>query len=270
MHVNTQISRGLERWIAQDEAAQLEGLHGLAGLSCVETFSDLGKLLDEAGFADAGEHVKKLRAEHADACARVRAALPIAVAAQQLEDAGGADVVLSGLFSKIKKAVKKVTKVAAKLSPSHLILKKVAPKAMLLSPSQMLLTAAETKKPKATPEQAAAKAAAKQAKKDARAAKKAAAAAAKAAAAQAAADAAGQSVLANQSGVDVPPALAQQLVASGGGGGGGIIPSESMFTPPTDAGADDGTIFGLPPLVAAGIGAAGLGVLWLAFGRKKH
>jgi hypothetical protein len=272
MHVNTQISRGLERWMAQDEAAKLEGLYGLAGLSCVETFSGLTGLLEESGFAGAGSHMRALRAEHADACARLRAALPIAVAAQQLDDAGGYDAALSGIFSKVGNALKKVAKTATKLSLSHQILKKVAPKAALLSPSQTLAMKLDAPKAKAalSADQKAAKAAAKQAKKDAKAAKKAAAAAAKAAAAQAAADAAGTSVLANASGVNIPDSLAQQLVASGGGGGGGIMPTDSMFDTPTDGAADDGTIFGLPPLVAGGLAAAGLGVLWLAFGRKKR
>lgn len=247
MHINTQISRGMERLIARREGARLEGLFGLSGLGTVETFGALADVLDESGFVGTAQHVRDLKREHACKCARIKKALPVAVAAKNLMEETGGD--LSGIFSKIKKAVKKVAKVAVKLSPSHQLLKKVAPKAALLSPSQML--AMKLDPPKA----------------------KAAKAIVDAGAATSTPTDAATAVLANQSGVTLATpdaqAYAQQLVSSGGGGGG--IPTESMFTPPADGAADDGTIFGLPPVVVYVGGAAlGLGAIYLIARRRRN
>lgn len=262
--------------MARRAALMLGEAHGLAGLGCVDNFSQLEGLLEEAGVRDAKAGVDTLRELHGRGCKRVMAALPIAVDAMRLQEAGGQDA-LAGIFSKIGKSL-------SKLSLSHQILKKVAPKAAMLSPSQMLLTATGAKKaPKteaamlAAAAKKSAKAAKKQAKKDAKAAKK----AAKAAAALAAANAqnlspveAGAAVLANQSGLSLTTpeaeAFAQQAVQSAGGGGGGM-PTESMYDSTEAAGAaEDGLIFGLPPMVAGGIALAGVGVLWLAFGGKRR
>lgn len=248
MHINTQIARGMERLIARREGARLEGLFGLAGLATVETFGALADVLDESGFVGTAQHVRDLRREHAAKCARIRKALPVAMNARRLMIETGGD--LSGIFSKVGKALKKVAKVAVKLSPSHQLIKKIAPKAALFSPSQML--ALKLDPPKA----------------------KAAKAIAAAGATNATPDAAAAAVLANQAGVTLATpdaqAYAQQLVASGGGGGGGMIPTESMFTPPADGAADDGTIFGMSPLVAAGAGAAILVGGYLLLRRRRN
>lgn len=273
MNINSRISRGMERLLAQREGARLEGLFGLSGLGSVDTFSGLADVLTETGFADARGHVNNLRRTHGAMCSRIRAALPVAVDAARLMQASGGD--LAGIFSKLKK-------LAPKLSLSHQILKKVAPKAIALSPSQILLTAAGAKKAKATPAQAAARAQAKADKKAAKAAAKAAKKAAKAAAALAKANAAnmtpaqaGAAVLANESGVPLlsPGAqqFAQDLVSSGsggGGGGGGPVAAESSSAP--DGAADDGLIFGMTPLMAGGAALALAGGAYLLLRRRRN
>lgn len=240
---------------------------GLAGLSGVDDFSTLRGLLEESGYPDVKGEINSLRTLHKTACTRVMRALPVAVGAMRLQEAG-----VAGIFSKIGKAL-------AKISPSHQLLKKVAPKALAFSPSQIALTAMSAKKPKPGAEALAAKAAKKQAKKDAKAVKKAAKAAkalAKAGAQNLSPVAAGAAVLADQAGLQLATPEAQQFAESavqsaGGGSGGGMSPM------PVDSGAEAGggesapaEIFGLPWPVAAGIGAAGLGVLWLAFGGRKR
>lgn len=273
MNVNTQISRGLERLMCRREGARLEGMHGLSGMGCADTFSGLAGLLDESGFEGVSDHVANMKRNHAVMCARVRAALPVAVDAKRLMEQTGGD--LSGIFSKIGNALKKVSKVALKLSPSQQLIKRVAPKAAMFSPSAMLFNAATASKAKAKTQaqidaaaaKKAAKAAAKQAKKDA----KAAAALARANAKNLSPDAAGGAVLANESGVLATPAaqdFAQQLVSSASGGGGAPPPDASM----TDAGsadaATDDTIFGLPKGVAIGGGLALAGLAVYAMRRR--
>lgn len=269
MHINTQISRGMERLITRREGTRLEGMFGLSGLSNVQTFGALHDALDDAGFVGARKHVSDLRSEHAAKCDAIRKALPVAIDAKRLMEENGSD--LAGIFSKIGKALKKVAKTAVKLDPGHMIVRAVSPKlAAKIDP----LVSAPKPKTQAAKDAAAAKkaarAAAKQAKKDA----KAAAALAKANADRLAADQAAAAVLAQQSGVNLATpeaqAYAQQLVASGGGGGGGgVIPSESMFNAPADGAADDGTIFGMSPLVAAGAGAAVLVGGYLLFRKRR-
>lgn len=279
MNVNTKISRGLERLMVQREGARLEGLFGLAGLGTLASFGDLADVLAETGYRGGAQRVAKMRRAHGVMAARIRRALPIARDARAVMIATNGD--LSGIFSKVGKALKKVAKVAVKLSPSHALIKKVAPKAALLSPSMMI--ANRISAPKTPPKtqaqidaaaaKKAAKAAAKQAKKDAKAAAKAAKAAAALAAANAQnldPNAAAAAVLANQSGVNLSTPEAQQfaqdLVSSGGGGGGGG-PAYSSAAP-QDA-ANDGTIFGMSPLVAAGAGALALGGIYLLTRKRR-
>lgn len=280
MNVNTKISRGLERLMVQREGARLEGLFGLAGLGTLASFGDLADVLAETGYRGGAQRVAKMRRAHDVMAARIRRALPIARDARAVMIATNGD--LSGIFSKVGKALKKVAKVAVKLSPSHALIKKVAPKAALLSPSMMIASRISSS-PKSAPKtqaqidaaaaKKAAKAAAKQAKKDAKAAKKAAKAAAALQAANATAlhpNAAAAAVLANQSGVNLSSPEAQQfaqdLVSSGGGGGGGGPAISSAA--PQDA-ANDGTIFGMSPLVAAGAGALALGGIYLLTRKRR-
>lgn len=271
MDINTQINRGMEHLLCRREGARLEGMHGLSGMGCADTFNDLSGLLDESGFVGVNAHVAKLRRRHSLMCDRVRKALPVAVDARRLMEETGGD--LSGFFSKIGNALKKVAKVAIKLSPSQQLIKKIAPKAALLSPSATLFNAltATKAKPKtqaqvdAAAAAKAAKAAAKQAKKDA----KAAAALARANAKNLSPDAAGAAVLANESGVLATPdaqQFAQQLVSSAGGGG--VIPDASMTDPGVADAASDGTILGIPTPWAIGGGLALVGIAAYAMRRR--
>lgn len=257
--LNTQLADKLECLMVKCESARLNGLHGISGMQSLETFRDLHGILEETGFADVRPHMAKLRRQHAVAVYRVKRALPIAVDAMRLQEMGG----LEGFFDKIKKAVKKVAKVATKLSLSHAVAKKL--KIDKFSPSQMLASKIDPAKPKAPKTQQqiddaaaakAAKALAKQAKKDAKAAVKAAAALAKAGAENLPPVAAGAAVLADQSGMNFSSPAGQQFA------------QEAVQQ--ADAADEAGDIFGLPWPLAAGIGAAGVGILWLAFGGKKR
>jgi hypothetical protein len=264
MNTNAKISRGLECLMAKREGAKLEGLHGLAGLGEVESFNQLGALLRESReFVGVDKHVRDLRAKHREMCDRTRAALPLAIDAMRMK---ADDPTMSGIFSKIGNALKKVAKVAVKLSPSRLLLKKVAPKleaklnpiGNALDPlkvkakTQAQIDAAAAKK--------AAKAAAKQAKKDAKAAAAAAALAAAGVTPQMTPEQAGGAVLADQA-------------WGGGGGGGGSSPAAQQFAQDTVADAaatgDDGTILGMTPMVAAGAAVAGAAVLYLMLRKKR-
>jgi hypothetical protein len=92
MHVDTQISRGLERILARNAGAYLEGMYGLSGLGACDTFGELENLSHEAGVPNAAESGRKLRRAHRCACERMKAALPVAVAVQSaLEEANGPD-----------------------------------------------------------------------------------------------------------------------------------------------------------------------------------
>lgn len=280
MHVNTQVSRGMERLIAANEGARLEGMYGVAGLSSVDTFDDLESLMLDSGFVGARDHMRNVRAKHAGACKRITDALPVAAAAYKLVEQNPGET-LDGIFDKIKKAVKKVTKVAAKLSPSHQLIKKVAPKAAMFSPSQMLFTAASAKKPAKSAEQIEADALARARKKSERSAARQARKDAKAAAALARANVATQSttpadaaaaVLANQSGVALTSPAAQQFaqeVAQNAAYPGSAMPAASMFEPQAGEGAADEGTFGVSPAMLAVGGVALLGVGWLLFKRRK-
>lgn len=248
MNINTQIDRGLERLMCQREGSRLQGLHGLAGMGCAETFSGLAGLLDEAGFAGVDDHVRGMKKAHRRMCEALKSALPVAVDAMRVQEMGG----LGSILSKISKKLKK-------LSPSHALLKKALPK---IAKHEGVKLVKQTPDQKAAAK--AAKAAKKQAKKDAKAAKK----AAKAAAALQAANAqnlppaaAGAAVLANESGVNLATPAAQQfgqeLVSSAAQPGSGI-PQASLTdsAAPEDGAVDDGTIFGIPKPWAIGGGLA--------------
>lgn len=165
MHINTQIARGMERLMANAEANRVQGLYGLAGFDDVDTFDELDSLLGDVGMAGVGSYMDGIRRRHSLVCDRMKRALPVAVDAMRLVEANPG-VGVAGILSKVKKAVKKVGKVAAKLSPSHQLVKKVAPKALLLSPTHAMLTSASAPGPTAAQqaEKAAAEAAAAQAK----------------------------------------------------------------------------------------------------------
>jgi len=293
MHVNTQIRRGLERCIASNEAARLEGLYGMSGLSAVDNFNALEGLLEESGFSGAKGHVKLLRRRCDVVSDRMVKAVPVAKLAMQLMAENDSN--LSGIFSKIGSALKKVVKVATKLSPSALVAKKL--KIDKFSPSLLLANrvSSSPKTPPATAEQITAKAQAKADKKAAAAAAKLAKADAKAAAKKAKADAkaaaalaragvqsgtapvdAGAAVLANQAGVNLTTeqaaALAQQVAANIAQPG-STLPSASMFAPsdsgaPADAAAPASGPFGLSTPVLIGGAALLAGGLYLAT-RKK-
>lgn len=138
--------------------------------------------------------------QHADNAlvAHENGAIVLMPAQRLAAEAAVRDAMLNGLDGGLKSIFKKVTKVAAKLSPSHQILKKVAPKAMAFSPSQMLLASASKKSapkqnPAAIPETVAAPIAA-----------------------------------------DVAPVVTNQSMlpfAQGGGGGGGFVPSGPDTSP---------------------------------------
>lgn len=268
--------------MARRAAGLLGERYGLSGLGACDTFDQLEDSLGEAGIPGADDAAKQLRQMHACGCQRVMRALPIAVNAARLQALGGYDVAMGSIFSKIGKAVKKVAKAGLKLSPSHIIAPKLSKK---LDPLSKLVAGKSKPKTQAQLDAAAAKkaqkAAAKQAKKEAKAAAKAKKAADKAAAALAAAGAqnlppleAGAAVLANQSGLNIQTPEGQQFAqdavqaASGGGGSPMATDDPDAQAMTTDTG--DGTIFGLPPMVAGGIALAGVGVLYLAFGGKKR
>lgn len=251
MNINHQISRGLERLMCQREGARLQGLHGLAGMGCAETFSGLAGLLEESGFAGVNEHVRGMKRAHGRMCEAIKAALPVAADAMRVQQMGG----LGSIFSKIKKLHSKTLghRVATKILAAH-------------SPKK------KAKDPAAVAARAAAKAAKKKAKADAKAAKK----AAKAAAALQAANAqnlspaaAGAAVLANESGVNLATPEAQQFgqeLVSNAAQPGSAMPSASIQdTASTDEGAtDDGTIFGIPKPWAIGGGAVlAVGALYM-------
>lgn len=298
MKIDRQISRGMERVICHREGSRIEGLFGLSGLSGVDNFAELGSLLSEAGFSGADGHVRKLRAEHGCACERIKAALPVAARATQLMEENGGD--LAGIFSKIGKAIKKVAKVAVKLSPSHQIIKKIKPlakfsPALRVAEGRTPLIAMATAKPvtldaEVAAQVAADKAAAKEAKRQAKLAKKQAKADAKAAKKKAKADAAaaaalaqanvqpgtppaaaGAQVLANQSGVDLSSPTGQQFAmqaAANAAYPGSAVPDASMFSQPqADAAADSGG--GISPVVLIGGGVAALGLLMFAMKKRR-
>jgi hypothetical protein len=248
MNRNFQIMRGLERVMCNEEGERLQGLYGLSGMGSTETFTDLANVLAESGFVDVETYVRRLRTRHRRDCDKIAEALPTAVTVTRMLQAASDDPeMLGNLFSKIGKVLKKVVKVATKLSPSHLLAQKLH--IDKFSPSQILASKIDPAKVKV-------------------------AKAVVTAGVTPTSDplAAGAAVLANESGVPLlatPAAqdFAQQLVASGAAPG-SSMPTASMSDAPPPAAADDGTILGMQPMVAAGVGVAALGALYLLM-RKK-
>jgi hypothetical protein len=240
MNVNTQISRGVERLLCQREGERIGGMHGLSGMGCVDTFNGLAGLLDESGFVGVADHVGKLRRTHRAMCARLKAALPVAV------DAARSVAGLGGLKKDIKKALKStnVAKIQKALTAEQKKLdkaptsKKAPARAAYVAQLQAQLATAAAAAPVVTPNMTPGQA--------------------------------GAAVLEQQSGValQTPAAqdFAQQLVSSGGGGS---APSPMYDQPPAGAAAD-GTIFGMQPLVAAGVGVGVLGAVYLFTRRGKR
>lgn len=301
MHVNTQIRRGVERCIASNEAARLEGMYGVAGLSAVDNFDSLEGLMEETGFAGARDHVKLLRRRCDVVSDNMIRAVPVAKRAMELMEEHDGD--LAGIFSKIGKAVKKVAKVAVKLSPSHAIIKKIKPlkklsPAFRVAEGKTPLIAAAEGPPKPTDpavleeaarikaEQKAAKAKAKADKKAAKLAAKQAKKDAKAAAALARAQVqpgtpaveAGAQVLANQSGTNFTSEQAAELarqVAANIAQPGSTMPTASMFSPDApqpDSAAPAGEGGGLlsNPWVLGGGLLAVAGIGYLAMRKRRR
>lgn len=79
MHVNTQISRGMEKLLARGAGAYLEGMFGLAGLGSCESFRELETHASDAGVPNMPRNMKTLRAKHRCLCDNIKAALPAAV-----------------------------------------------------------------------------------------------------------------------------------------------------------------------------------------------
>jgi hypothetical protein len=266
MDVNTQIRRGVERCIASNESARLEGLYGLDGLSEVDNFDGLEGLLEESGFSGARQHVQLLRRQADNVSGNMIRAVPVAKRAMELMDEHDGD--LSGIFSKVKKGLKKVVKGVAKVgkkiakvavkSPLHKLiaktpLKKISATHKIAAGKSALTEAAigppKVKDPEVRAQMAANKAAAKAEKKRLAAEKKAAKAAAKQAKKDAKAAAAlaragvqpgtptveaGAQVLANQSGANFSSDQAAELarqVAANIAQPGSTAPSASLFNP---------------------------------------
>jgi hypothetical protein len=307
MDVNTQIRRGVERCIASNESARLEGLYGLDGLSEVDNFDGLEGLLEESGFSGARQHVKLLRRQAGLVSDNMIRAVPVAKRAMELMDENDGD--LSGIFSKVKKAVKKVAKGVAKVgkkiakvavkSPLHKLIAKTPLKKISathkIAEGKSALTEALIGPPKVTdPEvkaqMAANKAAAKAAKSAAALAKKQAKADAKKAKADAKAAAAlaragvqpgtptteaGAQVLAKESGANFSSEQAAELarqVAANIAQPGSTAPTSSLFNPgdypaPEAAAEGGGGMLSNPWVLGGGV-AALAGVIYLAT-RKK-
>jgi DNA polymerase III gamma/tau subunit len=262
MNSKATVSRGIERLICQREGATIGAMHGLAGMGCANTFNGLAGLLKEAQFENVGDHVAKLRRTHARLCSRVNAALPAAVEVKKLveatsgPDAKPVSAQLGALGASAAKIAKSIAKVQAREAKQEA---KVAKKIAKYTAAGK---AAKVAKVVAKNEKQNAKVAAKLVKLG----NKLAAAQAKVASALTPTtvttpSATAAAVLADQSGVALPADMAAQFVSSGGGGssGGGLAPLESA---PQTA-ESDGTILGMSPLMAAGVGAGALGVLYL-------
>lgn len=293
MHVNTQIRRGVERCIASNEAARLEGMYGIAGLSAVDNFESLEGLMEETGLAGARDHVKLLRRRCDVVSDNMIRAVPVTRRAMELMVEHDGD--LAGIFSKVGKALKKVAKKAVKLSPSHAVIKKIKPlkklsPAFRVAEGKTPLIAAAEGPPKPTDpavraEAARLKAEKKAAAKAAKAAKKQAKKDAKAAAALARAQVqsgtpaveAGAQVLANQSGTNFTSEQAAELarqVAANIAQPGSTVPTASMFSPdapqPDSAAsaAEGGGLLSNPWVVGGGI-AAVLGIGYLVTRKRR-
>lgn len=266
MHINTQIDRGLERILAMNEAQRLNGLYGLAGTDTVETFNGLEGLMRDSGVPGCADQMKLIRNRHGTLSARMKNAVPVAKRAMELMDENDGD--LSGIFDKVKKAVKKVAKGAGKVakkiakvavkSPLHKLIAKTPLKKIsathkiaegksalteaMIGPAPVKDPTVKAEMARIKAEKKAAKAAAKAQKKADKAAAKQAKKDAKAAAALARAGVksgtptvqAGAQVLATETGVNLATPAAQdfaQQVASNIQQPGSTLPTASMFSP---------------------------------------
>ena len=121
MNARLYVHRGLERLMARRAAGLLGEHYGLSGLGACDTFSQLEDSLSEAGVPNAPDATASLRQMHKCGCQRIVQALPLAVDAMKVQVLGGYDAALAGIFSKIGKALKKV-------SLSHILAPKLANK----------------------------------------------------------------------------------------------------------------------------------------------
>lgn len=280
MHVNTQIDRGLERIIARQEGERIEGLYGLAGGGTVETFTQLEGYLD--AIPGGRGHMKLVKRRHATLARRMKKAVPVAKRAMEIMDEHEGD--LGSFFSKIGKAIKKVGKVAVKLSPSHYVISKIKPlknisPAFRVAEGRTPLIAAAVGPPPVTDPAVAAEEARLKAQASADAKAKADAAAA--AALQAAQVApgtppvqAGAQILQQATGANFTSDQAAELarqVAANINAPGSTMPTASMFSPQPSAGGDttaaDSGGISTPVLIGGGIAAAGL--LFLLMRKKR-
>lgn len=257
MHVDTQISRGLERILARNAGAYLEGMYGLSGLGACDTFGELENLSQEAGVPDAAGSARKLRRAHRCACDRMKAALPVAVAVQSaLEEVNGPDALtmtqhadtLAGILDGL--GATSAAKIAAKAQKAATKAQKKIDKINAKEAKQEAKVAAKVAKLQAAGKTAKAdKVIAKDAKQDAKVAAKlvkltniisAANTAVETVNAQGGATAAtpatptqaAAAVLANQTGLPATPAvsqLAQEVVANAANPG-SVVPSASLTT----------------------------------------
>lgn len=269
MHTDTQISRGLERILATNAGAYLEGLYGLSGFGSCETFGDLEDASIEAGVPNARAASRALRRAHKCACKRMSDAVPVAVAVQSaLEEASGPGrrpfsdhvATLGGIgellgattAAKIAaKAQKAATKAAAKIVKINV--KEAKQEAKVAAKVAKLQAAGKTAK--------ANKVIAKDAKQDAKVAAKVVKLENVIAAANQAIQTvaptvapstpvtpteAAAAVLANQSQLPATPAVQQltQEVVANATAPGSTIPSASLTTPATSALAPTPSAFG--------------------------
>lgn len=145
MHINTQIDRGLEKVLATNEAARLSGMYGLAGFENVETFNGLEGFMQDNGVPGAADQCKLIRRRHGVLAQRMKDAVPVAKRAMELMDENNGD--LSGIFSKVGKALKKGVKSVAKVAGKAA--KKIA-KVAVKSPIHKLIAKTPLKKISAT------------------------------------------------------------------------------------------------------------------------
>ena len=236
MHIDTQISRGLERVMAQNVGGMLDGMHGLSGLGTCENFNELETLSDEAGIPGASARTKRLRKNHACACERIKAALPLAVDTKNiLEGLAGLGASPAKIQAKLVKAQAKAVKQLAKVQA-----KEAKQEAKVAAKVQKYTAAGKTAK--------ANKVIAKDVKQDAKVAAKvvkiegkinaAADAIAQFAAAQPAAvttpTQTAAAVLAQQANVQAVTPAAQQLmqeVVANAAAPGSVVPTQSLATP---------------------------------------
>lgn len=278
-----ELSSGIERLLARQAGAKLEGLYGLSGLSGVDSIDELESLCEEAGlsgnlFKKLGKSLKKVGKKIEKA---VKKALPVAALVANIIPGVGQAVSLgisAGAASRKAKDAKKAAKSAATLAD---IITRHNAGQPLTAAEQKKLDAQMKKQAKAD-----AKAAKKVAKLDAKAAKAAAKLAAKKAkllgtAATAIENVAavvppgtemtpaqvGAAVLEQQSGVQFASPEAQQFAQSAVSGGGGGASYPALSEPAAETSVEPaGFLDAVPkPVLYAG-GALGLFLIAKASG----